>query len=86
MTYFRHLQHLGFPIENDPVYNLNVTEAGTSTAPSDWSVQRAIQQVTETLAARDAAMVAKEINVALAASASSAASAASMGDGGGAEV
>lgn len=26
-----HLQHLGYPIANDPIYNLNVDDAGSST-------------------------------------------------------
>lgn len=55
-----HLQHLGYPIENDPVYNLNTRDDGTLSSPSEWTVERAAEQVTQTLEARDAASVSKE--------------------------
>ena len=48
-----HLQHLGHPILNDPVYNLDVDSSGVQGLPSEWTVDRAIAQRTRTLAQVD---------------------------------
>ena len=40
-----HLQHLGFPIVNDPVYNLSTDAEGVIGRPEDWTVDRAMAQV-----------------------------------------
>eukprot|EP00041_Stephanoeca_diplocostata_P033935 m.1136967 g.1136967 ORF g.1136967 m.1136967 type:complete len:241 (+) comp24433_c0_seq18:1250-1972(+) len=50
-----HLQHLGYPIANDPVYNLAVLDDGTSGRAEDWTVDRAIANLTRAASARDAA-------------------------------
>ena len=58
-----HLQHLGFPIANDPIYNLNVDVDGVTTGVAEeWTVDRAVTRLTQTLEARDAAIATPEDN------------------------
>eukprot|EP00039_Didymoeca_costata_P009213 m.121676 g.121676 ORF g.121676 m.121676 type:complete len:123 (-) comp14403_c0_seq3:115-483(-) len=44
-----HLQSLGYPIANDPVYNLDQNADGSQGTPSEWTVDRAISKMSKKL-------------------------------------
>lgn len=49
-----HAQYLGFPILNDPVYNLEVLPGGQQGKPENWTVDTAVRRLTASLDSGDA--------------------------------